>query len=226
MGIRIRLNVYDLVQQQNSFFGVYHSGVEIMGAEWTFASGSGIFSHLPRAAPEARFRCSHDLGESNLEMSEIIRAIDGLRFEGGWGGGDYDLIERNCNHFADALCKRILRGKGIPSYVNRLANWGRCFSCLIPPEVRGGPGSGGRGGSSSQGSRMQPTQSSTRAFSGSGQRLQSSSSSSQYEVKMPLLSSLFGQKNGDGQEGTGGGDREKRARAALSRFSTQEGSQT
>lgn len=27
---------------------IYHSGVEISGAEWTFSSGAGVFFHKPK----------------------------------------------------------------------------------------------------------------------------------------------------------------------------------
>jgi hypothetical protein len=39
---------------------VHHSGVEILGTEYTFASGAGIFDHSPREAPGAKFRERYD----------------------------------------------------------------------------------------------------------------------------------------------------------------------
>ncbi len=55
-GANVQINVYDL-SQVNSYtyeFGVgaFHSGVEVMGTEYTFGghenSSSGIFTHAPR----------------------------------------------------------------------------------------------------------------------------------------------------------------------------------
>ena len=40
---------------------------------------------------------------------------------------------RNCNCFSEAATVQLL-GHSIPPHVNRLANWGSCFSCLIPSE--------------------------------------------------------------------------------------------
>ena len=39
-------------------------------------------------------------------------------------GDSYDLVRRNCNHFANELCV-CLTGKKVPSYINRPANVGR-----------------------------------------------------------------------------------------------------
>jgi hypothetical protein len=54
------LNVYDLSPANDYLhpigFGLHHSGVEILGTEYTFASGAGIFNHSPQDAPGAKFR--------------------------------------------------------------------------------------------------------------------------------------------------------------------------
>jgi hypothetical protein len=44
-------------------------------------------------------------------------------------------FSRNCNHFSDAFCKRLLDGKSIPNWVNRSANIGSWFSFLAPTVV-------------------------------------------------------------------------------------------
>lgn len=43
--------------------GIHHSGVEILGREYSFASGGGIFDSSPKDAPGAKFRES--IGEFN-----------------------------------------------------------------------------------------------------------------------------------------------------------------
>ena len=40
-------------------FGLHHSGVEIMGVEYSFSSGSGIFESDPKEAAGAKFRESY-----------------------------------------------------------------------------------------------------------------------------------------------------------------------
>lgn len=49
---QVKLNVYDL-SPVNEFghavgLGVFHSGLEVDGREYTFAGGGGIFDHDPR----------------------------------------------------------------------------------------------------------------------------------------------------------------------------------
>lgn len=49
---KVTLNVYDL-SPVNEFghpigLGVFHSGLEVDGREYTFAGGGGIFDHDPR----------------------------------------------------------------------------------------------------------------------------------------------------------------------------------
>jgi hypothetical protein len=99
---RVYLNVYDLNDQSNEYLypwglGLYHSGVEISGVEYTFASESGIFEMTPKHAPPAKFRESIDLGPSPTS-SEISTAIEELKHD--FKGTDYHLLNRNCNHFA------------------------------------------------------------------------------------------------------------------------------
>lgn len=137
-GQEIILNVYDL-NEANEYlypagFGVYHSGVQIGGKEYTFAGGGGIFSHDPKDAPGARYRCSVNMGTVEGGQSAVDDAISRLRGE--FGPDRYNLINRNCNSFSDAFCQE-LTGKGIPGWVNRVAYIGSWFSCLVPPQMLG-----------------------------------------------------------------------------------------
>ena len=49
------LNIYDLSPANDYLypigFGLHHSGVEILGVEYSFASGGGIFESRPKVAP-------------------------------------------------------------------------------------------------------------------------------------------------------------------------------
>ena len=51
-----------------------------------------------------------------------------------FGPEAYNLITKNCNHFANALVYTLL-AKQIPTYVNRLANLGSFVSCLLPKKM-------------------------------------------------------------------------------------------
>lgn len=129
----VKLNVYDL-HVANEFvaaigLGLYHSGVEIDGREYVFGSGSGIADVAPRSAPNAIFRASIPMGSFDGGSREVARAVDELRSTFPESG--YDLVSRNCNHFADALVFELLR-KHIPAWVNRAAMFGSCIACLVP----------------------------------------------------------------------------------------------
>ena len=57
--------------------GLHHSGVEILGREYSFASGGGIFDSTPKDAPGAKFRESIELGAFDGGSSELQSAISG-----------------------------------------------------------------------------------------------------------------------------------------------------
>eukprot|EP00612_Vaucheria_litorea_P000680 CAMPEP_0171452942 /NCGR_PEP_ID=MMETSP0945-20130129/853_1 /TAXON_ID=109269 /ORGANISM="Vaucheria litorea, Strain CCMP2940" /LENGTH=201 /DNA_ID=CAMNT_0011977719 /DNA_START=97 /DNA_END=699 /DNA_ORIENTATION=+ len=133
----VTLNIYDLSQANDYLypmgFGIHHSGVEVMGSEYTFAGGGGIFSHSPREAPGALFRCSIKMG-TITNRATLERALSDLRPE--FLPNSYNVLNRNCNTFSDAFCLALL-DKPIPGYVNRVANLGNAFSCLFPPQMIG-----------------------------------------------------------------------------------------
>jgi len=135
--MKVFLNVYDL-HDANSYgypfgVGVFHSGVEIAGKEYSFGghefSYTGVFDIEPTSAYGAKFRESICLGETTLSEKEIERVIEELSND--YPGNGYHPLTKNCNTFANELCLRLVK-KGIPGYVNRLANLGSTLSCLIP----------------------------------------------------------------------------------------------
>jgi hypothetical protein len=162
----VKLNVYDLAPGNEWLaplgLGFYHSGLEVHGREYTFAGGSGVFSHAPRAPPAGAapgaggppFRFSLELGAVEATSAEVQRVVDGLA--PAWPGSAYHVLSRNCNSFADELCVR-LTGRGIPGYVNRAAAIGAYLSCILPANMRPPPpvaGSGGGGGGSGGGAAV------------------------------------------------------------------------
>lgn len=119
-------------------------GVQVGTKEYTFAQGAGVVSvefdpsrdlrstpmfqsaRSPDPHPEemedAVFAYALDMGDCYMTGQEIATAVDTLRRE--FAGENYHILEKNCNHFSDALCKRLV-GKGVPSYINRAAWLGR-----------------------------------------------------------------------------------------------------
>ncbi|KAL7684854.1 putative PPPDE putative peptidase domain-containing protein [Plasmopara halstedii] len=131
----VMLNIYDLVEANDIMaplgLGIYHSGVEIAGEEFSYASGAGIFSTSPRQAPGAKFRESINMGVFEGSPHEAHRLAYSLSTD--FEGTTYNLFSKNCNTYADALCQLLLR-KPIPSYINRAAYLGSFLSCLMPSE--------------------------------------------------------------------------------------------
>lgn len=128
------VNVYDLSPSNEILYpmglGLYHTGVEILGTEYSFASGAGVFESVPQQAPGARFREAIPMGSYDGGHTELKRVLSELS-RGQFGPEDYNLIRRNCNHFANALCWKLL-GTTIPPFINRMADIGKCCSCLLP----------------------------------------------------------------------------------------------
>lgn len=134
---RVILHIYDLSPANDVILyaigcGLHHSGIEILGDEYSFSSGAGIFHSTPKDAPGAIFRESLELGQFDGGMNELRSIISELRQD--FGPNDYHLVRKNCNHFANALCWALL-GKSIPPYVNRLAEIGIYCSCLLPRQL-------------------------------------------------------------------------------------------
>jgi len=227
MGTKVILNVYDLSPINDYLytigFGLHHTGVEIQGSEYSFAGGGGIFSSTPKDAPGAIFRESIEMGVFEGSNSDIQSAIDDLRND--FGPNAYNLVYKNCNHFANAFCWALLR-KPIPGYCNRLANYGACLSCFLPKKLLDnapvGPNDGAADGAPGfqvfpgrqQGNTAKPALS-TSAFSGSGAKLGGSSD----ESNSSLFGSLIGKSSENKNNSEDLTDRRERARkAALARL--------
>lgn len=76
-----------------------------MGTEYTFggheSSASGIFSHTPRQAPNASYRTTINLGETDKSAQDVRAEIAALGDH--FPGHSYSLILKNCNHFSVML---------------------------------------------------------------------------------------------------------------------------
>ncbi len=95
---------------------------------------SGIFNHEPQDAPGAKYRLTVYMGTLEGDRRVINDAVYGLREK--FGPDSYNILSQNCNHFADALCQALINQR-TPTWVNRIANVGSYFSCLLPPGMLG-----------------------------------------------------------------------------------------
>lgn len=135
------LHIYDLTPLNNYVywfgFGIFHSGIEVHGKEYGFGAHdfpvSGVFEVVPKTCPGFIYRCSIQLGRTNMSPSEFRTFIENVAAE--YHGDTYHLISKNCNHFTDDILQR-LTGKGVPGWVNRLARLGALCSCLLPESLQ------------------------------------------------------------------------------------------
>lgn len=175
VGTKVFLNVYDLNTgpAQGVLYqlgcGLHHSGVEILGSEYSFASNVGIFSSTPKEVPNAVFREQVDMGTFEGGTAELRMALSELESDGGFGPSKYHLLRRNCNHFANALCWKLLKC-AIPPHVNRLSDIGNCCTCLVPKALLEHAPVGDDSGPLPSGSKT-AVNSKIQAFSGTGMKL-------------------------------------------------------
>ena len=86
----------------------------------------------------------------------ITKNKTSLELQSNFGPDAYNLIHKNCNHFANAFVMKLI-GRPIPPHVNRLAHMGSYISCIFPKKmleaapVGDGDSSSGSGGGGSSG---------------------------------------------------------------------------
>lgn len=185
------------------------------------------FQTMLYACTNAEFYLQRGFSHNKTRAPRFVICLD-LRDE--FGPDRYNLIRRNCNHFANALVWRLL-GRTIPGHVNRLADFGVCFSCLLPKKMleeapvgpnAGGGGSGGNSGfqvfgQPGRGKKQDGSSTSTAAFTGSGSVL-GSQNGGESQSRVPLLGSWRGAGSKKGEDSLT--DRREKARmAALARLS-------
>jgi hypothetical protein len=123
-GSPVTLNAYQMSEQNPSLpgFGVWHTGIEVYGVEYTFgkreSSLSGISAMKPRSAPGVIYKESVEVGRTKLSAREVRDLVTTLGST--FAGDSYHVTGRNCNHFSEEFCQRLC-GTGIPGWVNRAA---------------------------------------------------------------------------------------------------------
>ena len=103
------------------------------GFEGGARQGTGVYQCAAGANPHLAFarqtRCY--LGETTLRHAEMCAVLDECRAE--WSSDSYHLLTRNCNHFCDALIRKLIPGKRAPAYINR----GARLLCALPAPFPG-----------------------------------------------------------------------------------------
>lgn len=153
-GPEIFLNVYNQGAEANSNqqvqvptnaaaamgLGVHHSGLEVLGREYTFAggefSGSGMQEQAPKSTPPGSswiYDKTIPLGRTDLTDAEVRQVLREIREQ--FPAKSYDLMTRNCNHFTEVLSHRLHVQKAYPGWVNRAAKWGSNFQSGGQPDI-------------------------------------------------------------------------------------------
>ena len=101
--------------------GAFHAAVEVHGREWSYGLtpwGPGIFENPPGECDQHSYRESIHMGYTDLTPFEVQMLLANMAKR--WRGRQYDLINKNCTHFADELCQLLGVGE-LPSWVTNLA---------------------------------------------------------------------------------------------------------
>ncbi len=126
-------------------FGMYHTSIDVGGFRYQFGStfgisrtnspvGGGDSAESRRYVPgNGQYRESIILGQTFCDQKEVNSIIQNLR-EGKFGGDNYHLAHRNCNHFSETFATALILGNELveggdtnvrlekfPKWVNRLA---------------------------------------------------------------------------------------------------------
>ena len=113
--------------------GIFHVAVEIEGLEWSYgktftASRSGVFGLPPGEDRSHNFRERILLGDTKLNMDSINAVLRDIADE--YPGQGYDVLRRNCCHFAQDFCQRL----GVdapPEYISRFARAGASMEDFV-----------------------------------------------------------------------------------------------
>lgn len=118
------ININKVMRDGMGFGGIFHGAVEVYGEEWSYGfceRGSGVFSCPPKSNPMYTWHETIELGVTAMDEDRVTELLVELSRD--WEGDQYDLLQRNCNHFCDEFSERLGSGK-IPLWVNRFANFG------------------------------------------------------------------------------------------------------
>eukprot|EP01060_Flectonema_neradi_P013760 TRINITY_DN20484_c0_g1_i1.p1 TRINITY_DN20484_c0_g1~~TRINITY_DN20484_c0_g1_i1.p1 ORF type:complete len:243 (+),score=22.02 TRINITY_DN20484_c0_g1_i1:63-791(+) len=134
----VKLNIYHLLgRKANSAyaklgFGLFHTGLEINGCEYSYGD-SGVFNSVPTRGGVGVFGYSLTLGTVKISYDQLNWVVGGM--EQGWDADSYHVVCRNCNDFTSAMFNKIFdvcSGESdielvreIPRHINRIARISR-----------------------------------------------------------------------------------------------------
>ena len=127
----VYLKVYEF-SKHNGFatrlgLGVFHSTVKVgkYEYEWGYDAqdigSKGKIVQCTRSSMGVYLYKSYYIGETHIYCEHEDEWND-IAFEIAKSRGPYNAFSNNCNHFAEAFCRRLCN-KGIKSYINRAAGF-------------------------------------------------------------------------------------------------------
>lgn len=141
-GAEVILHVYDLgtdsaVGKVNQLLGVVgsclcHTGVEVYAQEWSYGGGdepgTGVFCVKPGCCLEHTHREALTMGHTSLDKRAVQEVISRMKAE--WQLEDYEMLQRNCTHFSNALCLELGVGP-VPDRFSNLAQAGQLLEPIL-----------------------------------------------------------------------------------------------
>ncbi|KAK9461902.1 PPPDE putative peptidase domain-containing protein [Lipomyces oligophaga] len=139
----VMINVYDMLQNSRVApviwtlgIPILHSAVEVDGREYAYGGHeesniSGVYYSKPQLLLPGGISCKVSILHEYTTYSpaEVLAIVNDLSLE--FMGTSYNLLHKNCNHFTDALVRR-LTDKPVPAWLNRATAIGSAVPCLIP----------------------------------------------------------------------------------------------
>lgn len=149
-GPEVKVHVYNLRPGKGHVntkigFGIFHSGIEVLGREWSFGGSltaspvdSGIFFLPPEMVlPKSQKYKTVTLGYlPDGATHEVIAMAVRTKLLKAWRAETYHVLNHNCNHFSEAfvdvLNSTFNTSLVVPGWVNRAA---RIADVLVPEKV-------------------------------------------------------------------------------------------
>lgn len=134
VGVPVWLHIYDVSEGTLTWInnlirpvgsGAFHAAVEVFDKEWSFGyspgGNSGVYSCVPRCNSSHTYRESVLMGWTPLGSDRVDRLVEDLAKK--WPGLCYSVLEKNCCHFCDDMCRALGVGP-TPEWVTNLAGAG------------------------------------------------------------------------------------------------------
>lgn len=112
--------------------GIFHCGVEVHNKEWSFDE-DGVYASPPKGCQGHTYCDTIFMGNTTMTMPEIMMLLQKLNRM--WLDAGYDLLTRNCCHWASSFCSLLGVGH-LPKWLTSLADAGAAI--VASNEVAGG----------------------------------------------------------------------------------------